>query len=102
MAVLIDGTPEIMPCPINSEKHLVQVPLIARPGTPMPELIRIGLAELAAPLPNGLIRHDDATGEQELFHVAVAETEPEIEPDAMADDVRWKSVILVCQYFGQF
>ena len=95
MAVLIDGPPEIVPCPIDREKHLIQVPLVARPGTSAPELIGIRLAKLPAPLPDGLIGHDDATGEQELFHIAVAEAEPEIEPDAMADDLSRKPVILV-------
>jgi hypothetical protein len=31
---------------------------------------------------------------RELFHVVGAETKAEIEPDAIADDFRWKSVIL--------
>jgi len=53
------------------------------------------LAELAAPLPNRLIGHDDAASEEELFHIAVAETEPKIEPDAMTDDLGWEAVILV-------
>jgi hypothetical protein len=44
---------------------------------------------------NNYIRHDDAPGEQKLFHVAVAETKAEVQPDAMADDFRWKSVVLV-------
>ena len=61
----------------------------------MPERIRIGLAELAAPLPNRLIRHDDAPGEEEFLHVAVAETEPELEPDAMADDLGREAVVLI-------
>ena len=84
-----------MPCPIRGETHLGQGPLIARSGTPLPELMCIGWADLAAPCPNRLIRYEDATDEQERFHVAVAQTEPAREPDAMADDFRWKSVVVV-------
>jgi hypothetical protein len=80
---------------MNGEEDFIQMPLGAWPRTTAPELIRIRLPELPAPLPNGLIRHDDATGEQELFHVAVAETEPEIEPHPVADDLSWEAVVLV-------
>jgi hypothetical protein len=61
----------------------------------MPEFIRIGLTELAAPLPDGFIGHDNPSGEQEFFDIAVAETEAEVQPDAVADDLGWETVILV-------
>jgi site-specific DNA recombinase len=38
-----------------------QMPLVARRRPSMPELIRVGLAELATPLPNRFIRHKNAT-----------------------------------------
>ena len=91
-----------MPGPIDGEKHLIQVPLIARTGTPAPEFIRIRLPELAAPLADGLVGHENPTGEQQLFHIAVAQTEAEVEPDAMADDLSWKAVILVALVGGVF
>jgi hypothetical protein len=47
------------------------------------------------PLADGLIGHDDPTSEQELFHVTIAETEPEIQPDTVADDLGRKAVILI-------
>ena len=93
--VLIHGPPEVMTLTVNREKHLVEVPLITRPGPLMPEFIRIGLAELAAPLPDGFIGHDHPTGEQELFDIAVAETEAEIQSDAMADDLGREAVAFV-------
>ena len=46
----------------------------------MAEFIRIGLAEVAAPLPNRFVRHQDPAGEQEFFPIAVAEEEAEIGP----------------------
>jgi hypothetical protein len=61
----------------------------------MPDLIRLRLAELAAPLPDGFIRHDDAPGEQELFHITVAETEAAVQPDAMADNLGREAVVCV-------
>jgi hypothetical protein len=71
------------------------VPLIARPGTPTPEFIGILLAELAAPLADGFVGHDDPTGEQQLFDIAVAQAEAEIEPHRMADDLARKSMMFV-------
>jgi hypothetical protein len=58
-------------------------------------LIGVLLTKLAAPLPHRFVGHDDAVGEQELFHVAVAEAEGEIQPDAVADDLGWEAMIPV-------
>jgi hypothetical protein len=55
MALLIHGTPQIVPFTIDRQKHLVQVPLVARPGTPPAQSIGLGLPKLAAPLPNGFV-----------------------------------------------
>jgi hypothetical protein len=53
------------------------------------------LTELATPLADGFIGHHDAAGEQQLFHVAVAEAEAAIEPDRVADDLDRKAVIFI-------
>src|SRR5882724_5925806 len=76
MPVLIPRTPSVIAFPVNRQHHYIQMPLIAGPGTPAPELICVGLADRAGPLPSRLIGHDDAASEEELFHSAVAETEP--------------------------
>jgi phage tail sheath protein FI len=39
--------------------------------------------------------HNDAPGEQQLFDIAIAETEAEVQLDAMADDRNWEAVVLV-------
>ena len=92
--LLIYGPPEVMAFPVDRQAHFIHMPRVTGLRPPMPERIRIGLAELAAPLPNRLIRQD-APGEEEFLHVAVAETEPEIEPDAMADDLGREAVVLI-------
>jgi hypothetical protein len=95
MPVLIHRTPAVMACPVNRQVHFIQMPRVAGSGAPVPECIRIGLAGRAAPLPDRLIGHDDAASEEELFHIAVAEAEPTTEPDAMTNDLRRTSVMLV-------
>ena len=39
--------------------------------------------------------HVDPTGQQHLFYVAVAQGKAVVEPDAMADDLAGKAVMLV-------
>lgn len=92
--LLIYGPPEVIAFPVDRQEHFIHMPRVTGLRPPTPERIRRGLAELAAPLPNRLIRHDDAPGEEEFLHVAVAETEPEIEPNAMADDRDREAVVL--------
>jgi hypothetical protein len=50
VALPIDSPPRIVPPVVDREEYFVQVPLVAWPGTPAPELIGIGLRELAAPV----------------------------------------------------
>lgn len=93
--VLIHGPPEIMPFAVDGEEDFIQMPLISRPRTPASELIGIGLAECPTPFTDGLIGDDDAAREQEFFHIAVAEADAERQPQRMADDLSWESVVLV-------
>jgi len=95
MAVLIHGSPKIMALTSNSEEHLIQMPFVTRSGPAAAQLIGIGLAELAAPLPNSLIGYNHATDKQEFLHIAVAEAETEIEPHRVADDLGRKAVVLI-------
>jgi hypothetical protein len=76
--VLIDGPPEIVPLPIDGEEHLIKVPFVTWSRPSAPELIGIGLPKLPAPLPDRFIGHDDSAGEQQFFHIAVAEAEAEV------------------------
>jgi hypothetical protein len=57
-------------------------------------LIGALLAELATPLADGFVCDDDPTDEQQLFDIALAETEAEIQPDSMADDLGRETVFL--------
>jgi hypothetical protein len=43
----------------------------------------------------GLIGEDHPAGEQELFHIAIAEPEPERESYGVADDLDWEAVVLI-------
>ncbi len=71
----------------DGDDALIEVPLVAGAGQPATDSVRERLAELARPLPHGLVAHGDAAGGQHLLHHAQAERETEVEPDGVADDL---------------
>ena len=85
MTVLIHRPPQIVTFAVDGEKDLIQVPLVARSGPSTAELIRIGLAELAAPLPDALVGDADPALRQDQLHLAQAQAEDVVEPDRVAD-----------------
>jgi len=100
MVVLIHRPPQIIALALDRQQDLVEMPLIPRLSPSVSKLIGIGLAKLAAPLPDRFVGHDDPTGKQELFRVAVAETEAGVQTDAMADDFDTKTMMLVMDSKG--
>src|SRR2546428_6377357 len=94
IVVLIHRPPGIMAFVIDREKPLIEMPFIARARAAALQLIGIILPTLATPLADGLVGHRDAVFEQEFLHVAVAEREAIIQPDAMADDLAGEAVVL--------
>jgi hypothetical protein len=93
--VLTDGTPEIVACAVDPHKHLVQVPCVPRSRTSATQWIGVLLPELHTPLTERFVRHNDPTGEQELFDIALAEARTEVQPDPMADDLRGEAVVFI-------
>jgi hypothetical protein len=65
IAVLNRGAPQVMAFPLNSQKHLIQVPYVARSRAPATQLIGILLAELTAPFTDGFRGHEDPTNKQQ-------------------------------------
>src|SRR5215471_3644611 len=95
VVVLVNRTPEVMALAIDGQKHFIQVPLVPWLGASVLQLIRVVLPEFQTPLADGLMGHVDATLEQDLFHVAIAQREAIVEPDPMADDLAGETVVFV-------
>ncbi len=95
VAVLIDRTPEILPLPPDGHEEFVQVPGVAQVTLSPLEGTGVRGAELSTPLSDGLVGDDDAPLCQEIFDISEAQTEAEVEPDGLADDLRRKSVSVV-------
>jgi hypothetical protein len=53
------------------------------------------LSKLATPIAHGFIRQDHAAFGHELFDIAIAETEAEIQPDTVADDLCREPMTLI-------
>jgi hypothetical protein len=86
--VLINRPPQVVLLAIDRDEDLIEVPLVAEAWPPAAQLLGVGLPELAAPLADALLGHRHPALGQELFDVAVAEGEAEVEPDGVADDLR--------------
>ena len=95
MAVLVDAAPQVGACAIDGRIDLIEVPPVARSGTPAAQLVGVGLPALAAPLADGLIRDDHSTFEEELFDIALAQAEAVVQPDTMADDLGRKLMVFI-------
>ena len=95
VAVVIDGSSEILLAPLNIDEQFVQVPGVAQSSLPAPEDSRIRWPERATPLPNRFVGDDDAPLAEEIFRIAEAETKAVVEPDGVADDLGWKSIAAV-------
>jgi hypothetical protein len=95
MTVLVDGAPQVVALAMDGEEDLIQVPFVARSGTPLAPLVGVGLPELSAPIPDRFIGQDDATCRHELFDVPVAEAKAKVQPDAMADNLGRKPMALL-------
>src|SRR5262245_38895871 len=79
----------------NIEKDLIEMPIVTGLRPPMTELIGILLAKFMTPFPNRFVRDNDATGQQQLPDIPVAEAEAEVQPDRMADDLDRETVVLI-------
>jgi hypothetical protein len=95
LAVLIHRPPEVMARAMDGEKDLIEMPFVTGLRRPIAELVGILLAECATPFPNRFVRDDDATSEQQLFDIPVAEIEPIVQPAPRADDLGGKAVVFI-------
>ncbi len=71
------------------------MPFVSRSWTTTAQVICEHLAELPSPFTNCFVCESDPTHSHQFFNVPVTQAEPEIEPNAMADDFRWKTMTIV-------
>jgi hypothetical protein len=82
--ILLHGSPELVAGAIDGGEHLIYRPPIPGPGKPSTKLVGIVVAEFATPLADGFIGRHDAALKEQYFDATIAQTEAEVELDAMA------------------
>ena len=74
-AVLIHGTPEIVLHALDTDEHLVEIPLVPRPRAAAAQAVGKALAEFPAPAPHSLIGDDNASIGQKQLDITQAKAE---------------------------
>ena len=97
VTVLIHGSLQVETLTLDGDEYLVDEERVAESGVFALEPSRKQRTELVAPQSNRFVAHIDAALSEQVFDVAVTETEPMVEPDSMLNDHGRKSVSLVCR-----
>ena len=71
------------------------MPLVTWLGASTLQLIRVVLPKLQTPLADGFMSDVDTAFKEQLLHIAVAQREAILEPDAMADNLTGEAVVFV-------
>jgi hypothetical protein len=100
VSVLIHGTPEIIPPPLDVHEEFIQVPDVSQPSLPSPELSGVVWARPLAPLPEGLVGDHHASLGKEFLYAPEAQAEAVVEPNSVTDDLRGESVSAVAASIG--
>jgi hypothetical protein len=95
IALLVHSPPEIALFTTDRQKHLIQMPRVARSRAPTAPLMGIGWPERPAPIPHRLVRQDDAAFGPQRCNVPVTEAETNVQPDPMAGDLCRKPMALI-------
>ena len=85
IAILIHRAPEILTLTVNRDKDFVQEPGISEATLSSSQLPRVVWTELAAPLSNRFVRHDDSSFGKQIFDHSEPQTELIVEPNGVAD-----------------
>ena len=75
VAVLVNGTPGILPLPLDGHEEFVEVPRIAQATLSPLEGTGVRGAELQTPQSDGLVGDDDPPLCQEIFDISKAQAE---------------------------
>src|SRR5260370_2655713 len=95
LALGIDGAPQVDHAAIDLHIDLIQVPTRVGFGAAFTQVRRDHRPEVVYPAPNGLVGDRNAAFCQQVFDVAQAQREPEVEPDRLLNDLGRESVAAV-------
>lgn len=90
--LLVHGSPQIVPCAMDGQKHLIQVPRIARPRVPAALLMGIGRPTFPPPRPPRVVGESDAACGPAPFDIPTAQAEAEVAPYPVATNLGWEAM----------
>src|SRR6266404_2758179 len=93
LTLAIDGTPQIHALAIDRYDHFIEVPLTIRFGPRVSQISRDRRTKLQDPAADGLVADAQASRSEKVLNVAVAQGEPQIQPNRVADKVRREAVM---------
>ena len=92
VTVLVHGAPEILTLTVDRDEDFVQEPRISESTLSSLQPPGVVGAELPAPLPNGFVRHDDASFGQQILDIPEAHAVSVVQLHGVADDFRRKAM----------
>ena len=95
VAVLIHGTPQILPVTVDRDEDFVQEPCISESTFSSFQTPCIVEPELRAPPADCLVGHGDSSFGEQIFDISEADTESVVKPDGMTDDFGWIAVAVI-------
>lgn len=90
----IDRSPQVHPSAVDRDEDLIQMPTRIGLGSLLPEACGIGLPELQAPAPDGLVAHVDAAFSEQILDIREAQGKAKEQSDGVADDL-WRKAVTV-------
>ena len=92
LAFIVDGTPQPMTLPSNTNDHFIEVPIVAGRWSHMAQVSSNRRAKFEEPAPYALLGNIQAPLRKRILHISITQSEPGIEPNGVANDVSWKAV----------
>ena len=72
----------------DNNDHLIEMPMVAGLGTHMAQVSRNRCAKFGEPASYALVGNVQAPLRKKILHISVAQSEPSVEPNGVANDVR--------------
>ena len=86
LAILIDGTLQIMLFPVDLDEYFIEIESIPKPPVPTLYTFAVFRTELVAPQPDRFITDDDTSLGQKILNIAMTEIESVVKPNRIPND----------------
>ena len=98
IAVLVYRSPQVELLTLNLHEDFVNMPGITQPTSLASDRAGVFGSELETPEADGLVGDDDPSFGEQIFHIPKAESEPMVQPHAVANDFGRKTVASVAGF----